>query len=91
MFVILAISFFCISFASSKKQDLIDKYPPQNCNKIERKYKDREDNFREDAWKEFEYNKELEVKGKQAKYSGPLECYCERQERLKEDNVTQVP
>lgn len=58
--------------------ELIDKYPYHNCKKVERKYKGNDDDFQEDAWREFKYNKEREAKGKTARYYGPLECFCEK-------------
>lgn len=81
MVVVLALSFAAVFFAQVKINALQDKYPEQNCEKIQSKYVGREEKFAEESWNEFIYNQVRDSKGKTAKYLGPLQCYCEKQDQ----------
>lgn len=77
MMGVLVLSFIFIFISSKLMMELQDKYPEQMCKKIKKRYARHPEDFPDNAWKEFSYNKEREKKGKSVKYMGPLQCYCE--------------
>jgi hypothetical protein len=59
------------------------KYPKQNCNEIGEPYKDRRNAWMKDSLNEFLINNAIEDKGEVALYTGPMQCFCVAEKKLK--------
>ena len=56
LLAILFASFVFIFYGTYKWQQLIDRYPIQDCKRVEKKYEGRLRDFHKDSWDEYVYN-----------------------------------
>lgn len=83
VFLMLCVSFTLIYTAQKTSLAMKQKYPKQNCNEINEEYKGRRNAWMRDSVNEFLINNAIEEKGNVALYTGPMQCFCVMEKKLK--------
>lgn len=80
---LLIISFTLIYTAQKTSLAMKQKYPKQNCVEINQEYNNRRNAWMRDSINEFLINNAIEEKGEVALYTGPMQCFCVMEKKLK--------
>lgn len=80
---LLIISFTLIYTAQKTSLAMKQKYPKQNCAEINQEYNNRRNAWMRDSINEFLINNAIEEKGEVALYTGPMQCFCVMEKKLK--------
>lgn len=59
------------------------KYPKMACGPLVEEYKDRRESWKHDSINEYIINTEIEEKGGMPLYTGPMQCFCTQESKLK--------
>jgi hypothetical protein len=83
IFLMLCVSFACIFTAQKTSIAMKQKYPKQNCVEVGGEYTNRRAAWMRDAINEYIINNAIEDKGEVALYTGPMQCFCNAEKKLK--------
>ena len=88
----LCVSFALIYTAQKTSMAMKQKYPKQDCPVINEEYKGRRNAWMRDSVNEFLINNAIEEKGEVALYTGPMQCFCVMEKKLKhkKDEVYEI-
>jgi hypothetical protein len=59
------------------------KYPKMACGPLVEEYKDRRESWMRDSINEYIINNAIEDKGGVPLYTGPMQCFCTQENKLK--------
>jgi hypothetical protein len=80
---VLACSFLLIYTAQKTSLAMKQKYPKLNCKEVGDEYNNRRAAWMRDAVNEYIINNAIEEKGEVALYTGPMQCFCDAERKLK--------
>lgn len=80
LFIVLLVSFILIFQSSTKMQQLIERYPEQDCHKIQKLYDSKPGKFWHESLIEYESNKDKDDENQVLIFDGPLQCFCQSTE-----------
>jgi len=83
VFCMLCVSFALIFTAQKTAIAMKQKYPKQNCVEVQQEYANRRAAWMRDGINEYISNNAIEEKGEVALYTGPLQCFCAAEKKLK--------
>lgn len=83
IFLLLCVSFTLIYTAQKTSLAMKQKYPKQKCAELNDEYKGRRNAWMRDSINEFLINNAIEEKGEVALYTGPMQCFCVMEKKLK--------
>ena len=79
----LCVSFALIFTAQKTAIAMKQKYPKQNCVEVGQEYANRRSAWMRDGVNEYIQNNLIEEKGEIALYTGPMQCFCNAEKKLK--------
>lgn len=80
---ILCCSFYVIYTAQKLALAMKTKYPKTVCAPFVEEYNNRREAWMRDAINEFRINTAIEERGGVALYTGPMQCFCNQEKKLK--------
>lgn len=80
---VLACSFFTIFTAQKLALAMKQKYPKMPCGPLIEEYNNRREAWVRDSVNEYIINNAIEEKGGVALYTGPMQCFCNQEKKLK--------
>ena len=83
VFCMLCVSFALIFTAQKTAIAMKQKYPKQNCVEVGQEYANRRSAWMRDGVNEYIQNNLIEEKGEIALYTGPMQCFCNAEKKLK--------